>query len=113
MDQAELLILDVGHGNAAVYSSGSTVAIIDAGADFTLAEFFERNVSLRRVDLIIISHADEDHLKGLLYLLEGNPGLEVKRIFINPAQEKKSDLWLSFSQEADRQTAWRAQGQRL
>jgi competence protein ComEC len=101
MSPADLLIFDVGHGNAALYQEESVAVVIDGGADYTLAGFLDKN-GIEEIDAIFISHADQDHLRGILYLLEGNPRLQVRSLYVNPAQQKNTRLWQSFSLEVER-----------
>jgi beta-lactamase superfamily II metal-dependent hydrolase len=101
MSSAELLILDVGHGNAALYRDSEVVVVIDGGPDYTLAEYVGHQ-NIHQISQIFLSHADEDHLRGILLLLEGDPQLTVDAIYVNPAQEKASELWSAFSTEIDR-----------
>ena len=94
----KLVILDVGHGNAAAYLGDDAVVIVDCGETYTLAEFLEGN-EIDHVDTIFISHADKDHLKGILYLLEGENNVRIDTVYVNPAQKKNTDLWRSFCTE--------------
>jgi beta-lactamase superfamily II metal-dependent hydrolase len=97
----QLAILDVGHGNSAAYIGPEGCVIIDGGRDYTLAEYLEaRGVVV--IDTILISHADDDHLRGILLLLEANSNLKVRRIYVNPEQYRRTDIWLSFSRELRR-----------
>jgi beta-lactamase superfamily II metal-dependent hydrolase len=101
MTSGEMVIFDVGHGNAALYVGQGDVLVIDGGADYTLADYVHAR-ELTDIDAIYISHADEDHLVGALFLLESLPRIKVAAVYVNPAQAKNSDLWLSFSVELER-----------
>ncbi len=90
---SEILVLDVGHGNAAVVRDRATVTVIDAGQGSTLLETLE----LLRVDNIhtlIVSHADADHLGGAIQLL-CQPGLKIGQVLVN-GDPRRSGAWQDF-----------------
>lgn len=73
----EVTALDVQHGNATVlrYPDGSTVVCdagcygrTDVGATVVAPAFWRWGV--RRIDLIVVSHADVDHINGIPALLD-------------------------------------------
>ena len=86
-------ILDVGHGNATVIEDSNIVAIVDGGRGDTLLRFLlEKQIT--RIDKVIVSHADADHLGGISLLLsEGN--IEVGEVYVNP-DPRTTDLWNDF-----------------
>jgi len=100
----ELIIFDVGHGNAALYQNETGCVVIDGGPDETLAGFFQSPMYIgpREIVAIFVSHGDEDHLRGVLRLLENNPDLRVGQMFVNPDQQRDTALWQSFSDEVRR-----------
>lgn len=58
-------ILDVGHGNAAVVNTGTGIIVIDAGPRTGLLEFLTET-GAPKIDALLISHADADHIAGLI-----------------------------------------------
>jgi beta-lactamase superfamily II metal-dependent hydrolase len=86
-----LAILDVGHGNSAVVSTPEGVVVIDAGPGNVLQEYLVEN-HITRVDAVLLSHSDEDHIAGLLGLL-GDGRFEIKKIRANSDALKGSALW--------------------
>ena len=87
----QVSVIDVGHGSAAVVEHGGWVAIVDAGPGNSLLEFLvQRGVT--HVDLILISHADEDHLRGLVGLLSSDV-CTVERVRLNSDGLKTSKIW--------------------
>ena len=59
--------LDVGHGDSSIiYLENGKVAIVDA--DKLLMELENHNIKV--IDLIIISHSDADHCRGVNDFLE-------------------------------------------
>lgn len=76
----EISFLDVGHGNSAIIElPGGKVMIIDGGGFHgrgridtgkdIIAPFLRRKKILA-IDYMILTHPDEDHLKGLIYIAE-------------------------------------------
>jgi beta-lactamase superfamily II metal-dependent hydrolase len=90
MTEPTLSILDVGHGNCAVLIDDKVV-VIDAGPGSTLLEFLEKE-GVKEVGVVLISHADEDHIKGLVSLLESRT-VAVQIVRINSDAVKASPTW--------------------
>lgn len=86
-----LSIVDVGHGNCAVLVDTNGVVVIDAGPGTALLEFLEQE-GIDRVDVILISHADKDHIEGLIALVSSQK-FELGVIRINSDALKTSKLW--------------------
>lgn len=87
----ELLILDVGHGNCAVLHDTAGVAIIDCAPGTTLKETLDQ-LNITEISYLLISHADEDHVGGLVGMLQ-DPQITVHHVFINPDAIKRTDIW--------------------
>jgi beta-lactamase superfamily II metal-dependent hydrolase len=96
---ASLTILDVGHGNSAVVRLDAAAAVIDAGPGTALLEFLQSE-GINEVALLLISHADSDHLKGLVALL-GHSGIAVRRVLLNTDSAKKTKIWKALAFELD------------
>ena len=86
-----LTILDVGHGQCAVLQDAIGTVIFDAGSGSTLLEFL-RDSAITEIDAVIISHADADHLSGLLSLLS-SATVHVRKVHLNSDATKDSDIW--------------------
>lgn len=95
----KLAILDVGHGNSAVLQDSSGVIVIDAGPGNAL-EIFLREQEIRRIDVILISHADQDHLGGLIALLASR-AVEIGRVRLNTDSLQGSKIWDDLLYELD------------
>lgn len=91
MDVPALYILDVGHGNSAVLVDVSGTVIIDAGPRTALLEFLMQE-GIKRVDAVLLSHADKDHVEGLISLIESET-VEIGRVRLNTDLVKKTNLW--------------------
>jgi len=89
--QQVLAILDVGHGNSSVLIDKKGVVVIDTGPGTVLSEFLEQ-YCVRRIDVILISHADQDHLGALAQLIASRE-FEIGRIVLNSDASKMSIGW--------------------
>jgi beta-lactamase superfamily II metal-dependent hydrolase len=86
-----LSILDVGHGNCAVLVDTGGVVVIDAGPGSALLEFLTRE-GVEKVDTLLISHADKDHIEGVIALLASGI-IKIGSVRLNSDAQKGSDLW--------------------
>lgn len=87
----ELLILDVGHGSCAVLLDTAGVTVIDCAPGVTLKETLDQ-INVTDISTVLISHADEDHLGGLIALLQ-DPEITVRNVYINPDAVKRTEIW--------------------
>jgi len=87
----QLSILDVGHGNCAVLADDRGTVVIDAGPGSTLLEFLV-DAGISSIDVVLISHADEDHLGGLIAVL-GSKRFKIGRVRLNSDALKGSAVW--------------------
>ncbi len=87
---AELVILDVGHGNAAVVQENARTILIDAAAGSHVLEYL-RQRSITSLDLVILSHSDQDHIGGLIAIL--NAGIRVGLVLLNTDSLKNTAIW--------------------
>lgn len=67
------------------------VVVIDAGPGTALLEFLERE-GIEKVDVVLISHADKDHIEGLVALI-ASQRYDVNVVRINSDALKESKLW--------------------
>ncbi len=83
--EAQFTLLDVGQGLAAVVQTKNHLLVFDTGARFG-ANFnmgdavlipFLRNLGIQKIDRLILSHADNDHLGGAAALLAEIPALKI------------------------------------
>ena len=86
-----LAILDVGHGNSAVVIDKKGVIVIDTGLGSSLLEYLvERRIST--IDTVVVSHADEDHIGGLVQLLACGQ-FQFRTVCLNTDSDKETKLW--------------------
>lgn len=94
-----LTILDVGHGNSAVVIQPEGTVVIDAGIGPTLLDFLTQN-DIAHISTIIISHADKDHIGGLVGILSSGE-FTFSDIFLNTDSDKESSAWDDLLYELD------------
>lgn len=94
MTSCELAILDVGHGNCVVLSDDLGTVVFDAASGETLLEFLEQE-EITDIDAVLISHADADHIAGVLTLLL-EPSVLVRKIYLNPDAARTTQIWWDF-----------------
>ncbi len=75
-DWLDLYMLDVGQGDCLVVRCGGRTLVVDAGAGhpadrgrMTVAPFLQ-SLGVRRIDWLVASHADADHIGGMAALVE-------------------------------------------
>lgn len=86
-----LSILDVGHGNSAVLADGERIVVIDTGLGSGLLSFLKQQ-EIDKIDVILLSHADADHIGGLVAVLATGE-FHIGEIRVNPDASKGSQLW--------------------
>ncbi|UNU22098.1 MBL fold metallo-hydrolase [Microcoleus vaginatus PCC 9802] len=91
MSLPELIILDVGHGNCAILRDTNGVIIIDCPQGVTLIETLE-NLSIKEISHILISHADADHIAGIINLLS-NETIKINKVHLNPDLCRETETW--------------------
>src|SRR5689334_13626005 len=100
MDLPSLVVLDVGHGNCAVLFDTKGTVVIDAGPSTSLLEFLTDN-KIQKIDAILISHADTDHIQGVGQLL-ATKGFDIGLVKLNTDSLKGSALWDDLLYELDK-----------
>lgn len=68
----ELLNCDVGQGDALLVKSSGAIALVDVGADSELIRGCLDKAGVRKIDLLILTHYDADHVAGI----EGLDGIK-------------------------------------
>jgi len=92
-----LTILDVGHGNCAVLEHGERTVVLDCGPKTGLLEYLTAR-GVQTLDTVLISHADEDHIAGLIAVLAS--GLfDVRCVRLNTDSLKGSAIWDDLAEE--------------
>lgn len=91
MTETKAFVLDVGHGSCSVVRQGSMTLVIDAGPGSTLLEFLEQQ-KITELDCLLISHADKDHIAGVIAVLATGT-VRVRRVILNSDASKRTDTW--------------------
>jgi len=91
LPEPTLYILDVGHGNCAVLKDTEGIIVIDAGRGTTLLEFLKAE-NIKAIDYLLISHADIDHIGGIINLIESDT-ISVGMVCVNTDSAKDSNIW--------------------
>ena len=90
----KLYILDVGHGNSAILTDTHGNVVIDCAPGGTLLANLQK-LGISEITAVMISHADTDHLAGIMGLL-CNEKIKIGTIYINPDSTKKTKIWRDF-----------------
>lgn len=88
-DELQAFVLDVGHGNAAVFLDGDEALVVDAGSGDLVADTLERS-GVSDIAALVISHRHHDHTSELPSLL-ANRDLRVRRLFLNADPSRSPD----------------------
>ncbi len=99
MTAAHLTILDVGHGNAAVLTGPDATVLVDTGPSPWVLGYLE-DQGLGHLDAVAITHSDEDHLKGLIALLDADT-VSIDTVRVNSDAKQTSSLWSAVSFSLD------------
>lgn len=98
-----IVLVDVGHGNCALVIEPDHVTIIDAGRGGILLDVLA-HYGIQRVNTVLISHADEDHIGGLEPLLLQNDIL-IDHVFLNSAESRGTEAWMALRRAVSRARA--------
>lgn len=93
---SDVFLLDVGHGNSAIVHSGGAVAVIDSPAGSTLLDTLDE-LGVTHVEFALISHADADHIQGILALLTSQR-ITVGGLYLNPDRDRTTTAWRDLIQ---------------
>jgi competence protein ComEC len=89
----KLFVFDVGHGSCVFLQDGAITTVIDCKNSSLLIDFLlSRN--LHEISQVIISHADADHIDGVLALIQSDY-IQLGTVFVN-ADRKDSETWMDL-----------------
>jgi competence protein ComEC len=94
MDLVNFTVLDIGHGNCTLIHSDSSVVLIDAAIGASVQDILNTK-KLTKIDSIIISHTDADHIGGVIALLLDDD-LDIGKVYINSDSTKGTKVWGDF-----------------
>jgi competence protein ComEC len=83
-----LVVLDVGHGSAAVLHDAGGTVVFDTGKGAHVGRHLQ-SAGVRRVQAMLLSHADADHIGGAVTLLLDTT-LHIEEVLLNSDASKNS-----------------------
>lgn len=94
-------IIDVGHGDSIfVRTPGGTTLLVDGGDASELSNAGERAVlpflygnGIGRLDYVVVSHSDRDHIGGLFHIVERVP---IGTVILGPEPQQENELEQAF-----------------
>ncbi|MFC8451780.1 ComEC/Rec2 family competence protein [Kitasatospora sp. NPDC057223] len=93
-ERLEAVILDVGQGNCAIVRDGRRCLVVDVASEIELLEELQGS-GVKRIEHLIISHADDDHVRGALKLLPRDE-ISIGTLWFNPDGSKNTRTWRAF-----------------
>src|SRR3546814_6314692 len=87
-------LLDVGHGNCSIVHYAEMTAVIDCPIGSLLLDTLH-DMEITIVSAAFISHADKDHIAGILSLLTSDR-VHVQRVYVNPDSQRRTRIWNDF-----------------
>lgn len=86
--------IDVGQGNAVLVKEGDKVLLIDGGGRSSSRKYYSYidNKNIDKIDYLLVSHYDEDHIAGLISILHNK---KVQNV-ICPNYKKDTKIYKSF-----------------
>lgn len=97
-DDIKIDIVDVGHGSCIAIHAAGELHLIDTGPGSHVLEYLNAE-GISAVKTVLISHADADHIRGLLALL--GQQISIGEVIWNSDAAKKSTLWDDILYEID------------
>ena len=87
-----LVVLDVGHGSAAVLHDEGGTVVFDTGSKGAHIERYLRRTSSQKIQALLLSHADEDHIGGAVTLLL-DAYFHIEEVLLNTDASKDSSIF--------------------
>lgn len=84
----EVTFLDVGQGDGICIQADGSVLLMDGGSSSekevgkNVLEPFLKSQGIKRVNYAIVSHGDQDHINGLVYLLGQKTGIVIETLVL-------------------------------
>lgn len=99
--------IDVGQGDGILLETKKQVVLVDGGST-QLKKLGEQRLEpllksrgIRKIDMAFVSHGDQDHISGLMWLLEEDTGIEIGRLFL-PLLGKGEEIYEKLESAAAR-----------
>ncbi len=91
MANASAFIFDVGHGSCVLVEDGAVLTVVDCRDSPLLIDFFLQR-RIKFVTQVVISHADADHIDGVLALIQSDY-VRLGTVFVNADASKDTVAW--------------------
>ncbi|WP_311370230.1 ComEC/Rec2 family competence protein [Anaerococcus hydrogenalis] len=103
LQELEINYIDVGQGNAVLIQSNDKTLLIDGGNRSNSSYYYNfiKNKNVKKIDYMIASHYDEDHIAGLISILEN---YEVSNVLC-PNYKKDTKIYKSFKKSLKKSNA--------
>lgn len=88
----DISILDVGHGNSTVLHDNAETIVIDCGSHGAGLLQFLQDRNITEIKRVYLSHADKDHIAGLMSLLASDD-VQINEVYLNSDGSKHTKLW--------------------
>ena len=112
--------LDVGQGDCFLVRCGDKACLLDGGSssESSVGEDVVENclltLGIRELDAVFVSHADEDHISAIEYMLSADGNIAIKRLILPAAareNEEYEELKMLFSERTgDSRTEYSDEG---
>lgn len=83
-----IVACDVGQGDSLVVRSNNQIALIDVGKDPELADHCLDRLGIKKIDLLVLTHFDFDHVGGIS---GAERGREIKLALFSPFPDDRSE----------------------
>jgi competence protein ComEC len=110
--QDKVVFLDIGQGDGLLIQSGTQQMIIDGGPGAQILERLSEEMPAfdRRVEVVINTHPDKDHLEGILHVLERyEVGLVLLPHYARDTKLFQSFIGMLIEKEVPYRFAWAGQ----
>lgn len=110
--QLEIHLIDVGKADAILIKSQGQAALLDAGQAVSAGEVIDYlyRHDVERLDYLIMSHPDRDHIGGMPQILQELPVAELLQpplsLALQPESQEFSDLLAGLEELSVPQTQW-------
>lgn len=88
---SDVIVFDVAHGNCSLIRSQDACGVVDAPRKALLLNTLE-DMGITCVDVAFISHADKDHIAGVIGLLSSET-IKLRKLYLNPDSQKQTKIW--------------------
>ncbi len=90
----KLILFDVGHGACVFLEDGPVTTVVDCRESTQFIEYLLHR-KITDISQVIISHADADHITGILGLIQTDY-IKLGSVFVNPDANKDTESWLQL-----------------